>query len=658
MSSRSGTHNVANVRWTSHNYRLALATAFAIAASACGADSASAPSTPQRTVAFPPGWGGGASSNAYVVGLDRGNVHGGSAAAYMTATVPNPTGFVSITQSIRADAYRGRRVRWSGWVRPTGVGGSGGGVWMRVDGPGATLSFDNMSNRPILGSSGWTQASVVLDVPANAIGIALGVLLAGAGDLVVDDFRLETVGQEIPSTSLYSAPLPNNIDSATTAANYSRQPTTVADLDFEGIANLAIPSATISWLGKTAVPFATVVPGSNETDLTPLKQMIGNASLVGMGEGTHGTREFFQMKHRVFQYLVHQMGFTHFAIEATWPESNDMNTYVLTGKGNPNALLSNLYFWTWRTQEVLDLVKWMREWNVSAPASQRVQFVGFDMQFPGAAMDTVAAFVARVDSGSTTFVSQRYACLVPYRNRGATFSQSTSNYAALPSTTRAACAAGVKQVSDLFDTKSTIYQTASSAALFSNAQRSARVVAQWEDMIGAGSSGTLLRDKYMAENIEWLRGQAGAGSKMMLWAHNYHVSSVPGAMGSYLRATDGDAYVNVGFAFGTGGFNAVGGTGTSGALQPFQATLIPEGSVESAFAGISQPRALFDARLIAAGGSPAAALAGPIHMRSIGALFSPSQESLYFGVQLFPGDFNLLIYLATTTPSVILPVVQ
>jgi erythromycin esterase-like protein len=41
----------------------------------------------------------------------------------------------------------------------------------------------------------------------------------------------------------------------------------------------------------------------------------------------------------------------------------------------------------------------------------------------------------------------------------------------------------------------------------------------------------------MAENIEWLRGQAGAGSKMMLWAHNYHVSSVPGAMGSYLRAT-------------------------------------------------------------------------------------------------------------------------
>jgi erythromycin esterase len=593
-----------------------------------------------------------------VVGLDRGNVHGGTAAAYLASTVSNPTGFVTLTQAIRADTYRGRRLRWSGWLRPTEVGGTGAGAWMRVDGPGATLAFDNMSNRPILGTGGWRQVSVVLDVPSNAIGIALGMLLSGGGDLIADDFRLDIVGPEIASTSLYDAPVPNNIDSAATAASYARQAATAVDLDFEGLTNAALSSATIGWLAKTAVPFATVVPGSDESDLGPLKQMIGSASLVGMGEDTHGTREFFQMKHRVFQYLVHQMGFTHFAIEATWPEANDMNTYVLTGKGDPNVLLSNMYFWTWRTQEVLDLVKWMRSWNVTAPPAQRVQFLGFDMQFPGAAMDTVAGFVARVDSANNGFVTQRYTCLGPYRNHGATSGQSGATYAALPSATRAACAAGLKQVSDLFNTKSAAYQAASSASLFANAQHSARLVEQWEDMTSAGPAGTLLRDKYMAENIQWLRGQAGVGAKMMLWAHNYHVSSVPNAMGSYLRTAYGDGYVNAGFVFGTGGFNAVGGSGTNGALQPFQATTVPDGSIESAFGGISQARALFDARLIAAGGAPAAPLAGPIRMRSIGAVFSPSQELNFFGMQLFPGDFDLLIYLATTTPSTILPFVQ
>jgi len=639
------------------NRGVRLAILGAIALAACSGDNTSAPPASGRTSTIPAGWNAGSATGSYTFGTDHGTVHSGAAAAYLASAAASPTGFASIAQSIRADVFRGRRVRLSAWVRPTNVTGTGAGLWMRVDGPGATLTFDNMSNRPIVGTSGWQQVSDVLDVPANAIGIAFGVLLSAGGDVVVDDFKFNVVGTETPSTNLLTTPTPNGADSTTIAATYARESTTAVDLDFEGFGIAALSSATTGWLTRTASPFSTVVPGGDEADLAPFKQMVGNASLVGMGEDTHGTREFFQMKHRVFQYLVHQLGFTHFAIEATWPESNDVNTYVLTGKGNPNVLLSNLYFWTWRTQEVVDLVQWMRQWNATAPPAQRVQFVGFDMQYPGAAMDTVAAFVSRVDPDNSSFVTQRYACLSLYRNHGATAAQSSS-YATLPAETRAACAAGLKQVSSLFTTKSSVYQAASSAPIFANAQHSARLVEQWEDMVGAGSSSTLLRDKYMAENIQWLRDQAGAGSKMMLWAHNYHVSGVPGAMGSYLRAAYGSGYLNVGFVFGTGGFNAVGGTGTNGALQPFKATVVPEGSIESAFVGTSKPRLLFDTRLIAGGGTAAAPLAGPIRMRSIGALFSPSQESAYFSGQLFPDDFNLLIYLATTTPSTLLPFVQ
>jgi erythromycin esterase len=538
-------------------------------------------------------------------------------------------------------------------VRPKNVGAGGAGLWMRVDGPGVRQAFDNMSDRPIIGTSGWQLFSVVLDVEPNAIGIACGVLLSSSGEIVVDDFRIEVVGNDVPVTKP-SGSVPS-ADSATIAASYARQPTTGVNLNFEDSGGVPIPAATISWLRNTAVPFATVSPGSDEADLAPLKQMIGNASLVGMGEATHGTREFFQMKHRVFQYLVHQLGFTHFAIEATWPEANDVNTYVLTGKGNPNAALSNLYFWTWRTQEVLDLIQWMRDWNVTAPPAQRVQFLGFDMQYPGAAMDTVAAFIARVDPDNASFISQRYACLSPYRNRGATFTQ--TNYASLPSATRGACADGLRQVSQLFATKSATYQVASSAALFANAQHSARIVEQWEDMQSAGPSGTTARDRYMAENIQWLRSQAPS-AKMMLWAHNYHVSRLSGAMGNHLQTAYGSGYVSLGFTFGSGTFNAVGGSGTSGALQMFQTNFVPNGSMESAFVGTAQPRLLFDTRLIAGGGAPAAPLAGPIQMRSIGALYAPSSEAAYFSTQVFPGDFDLLIYLATATRSTILPVTQ
>src|SRR5215211_3726211 len=139
-----------------------------------------------------------------------------------------------------------------------------------------------------------------------------------------------------------------------------------------------VPPETIDWLSRNATTLTTTDPSASLTDLEPLRQMIGSAHIVGMGEGTHGTREFFLMKHRILKFLVREMGFTHFAIEATSPEADDVNRYVLTGEGDPRKLLSHLYFWTWNTQEVLDMIEWMREWNSTAPQSQRVQFLGFD----------------------------------------------------------------------------------------------------------------------------------------------------------------------------------------------------------------------------------------------------------------------------------------
>ena len=53
----------------------------------------------------------------------------------------------------------------------------------------------------------------------------------------------------------------------------------------------------------------------------PLKKIIGEARIVALGEATHGTHEFFQMKHRMLEFLVEEMGFNTFAMEAAWPAS-------------------------------------------------------------------------------------------------------------------------------------------------------------------------------------------------------------------------------------------------------------------------------------------------------------------------------------------------
>jgi erythromycin esterase len=56
------------------------------------------------------------------------------------------------------------------------------------------------------------------------------------------------------------------------------------------------------------MPLTTTNPDSALDDLLPFQKVIGDAQIVAMGEATHGTREFFQLKHRMLEFLVEKMG--------------------------------------------------------------------------------------------------------------------------------------------------------------------------------------------------------------------------------------------------------------------------------------------------------------------------------------------------------------
>ena len=74
------------------------------------------------------------------------------------------------------------------------------------------------------------------------------------------------------------------------------------------------------------------------------------------------------------------------------------------------------------------------------------------------------------------------------------------------------------------------------------------------------------RDKYMAENVNWLRDYHD-NEKIAVWAHNFHISDYEdgniGTMGNYLRYALWDQYATVGFLFSRGTFTAVGMEGNT-----------------------------------------------------------------------------------------------
>src|SRR5271167_1537397 len=116
--------------------------------------------------------------------------------------------------SFRAANYVGKRNRFSAFVKSDGVQ-SWSGLWMRVDKGQDMVAFDNMVDRPIKGTTGWQKYEVVLDVPQDATGIALGVLLDGPGEVWLNGGKFEVVGADVPTTGGDGGKLrdePTNLD--------------------------------------------------------------------------------------------------------------------------------------------------------------------------------------------------------------------------------------------------------------------------------------------------------------------------------------------------------------------------------------------------------------------------------------------------------------
>ena len=202
-----------------------------------------------------PGWFGmSVNPSEYAVAIEPVRRPGGE--GFVGATV---RGFVSapyasgiVLQSVRADEYRGRRVRLTGWLRTAGdTADVQARLWMRVDGGRGPLASDCMLERPVVGTRDWARYAVVLDVPRDAVGISFGAGLTGRGQLWLDDVTFETVGRDVATTGRSASA--NGSDGSAAAASrvqlgelrrtslraYALAPTRPVNLNFEQAAVIA-----------------------------------------------------------------------------------------------------------------------------------------------------------------------------------------------------------------------------------------------------------------------------------------------------------------------------------------------------------------------------------------------------------------------------------
>jgi erythromycin esterase len=313
-------------------------------------------------------------------------------------------------------------------------------------------------------------------------------------------------------------------------------------------------------IGKCNETVFPVTPNKTNdlAELLPLEKLLAGKKIVGMGEATHGTREFFNMKAKMFKFLATRCGFRVFAIEATFSGTLKVNDYVLYGKGDVLSAMKGMEFWTWDTEEVNDLIEWMKAYNAGKAEYEKLKFYGFDCQsFKGPA-NVLLDYVKEFDSGN----------LVRFSTGLSILKDSSYNYFYTLRDARTG-KNGIEKIheitlflSDWFNQNQEVYISRSGNIKFALAFHTIDELKQVvSSVVCPYKKSWTVRDSCMAQNLKWMVEFENA--KVFAWAHNAHICNVPKyffakdpTMGAYLDMLFGKDYYKIGFAFNEGSFQA------------------------------------------------------------------------------------------------------
>ncbi|OJJ47618.1 hypothetical protein ASPZODRAFT_15072 [Penicilliopsis zonata CBS 506.65] len=286
----------------------------------------------------------------------------------------------------------------------------------------------------------------------------------------------------------------------------------------------------MSSLQQLLTAAAQPLPPIASADFAAQFDRFGDYQVVLLGDGSHGTSEFYAARAEITKRLIEQHGFTMVAVEADWPDAEAIDRYVrhrpgpkahIGGKAGRFEPFKRFPTWMWRNREMQELAEWMREYNARQPAEKRAGFYGLDLYSMGASIRAVIDYLDRVDPEAGKLARRRYGCLEPWVEDPASY-----GLASLRGMEN--CETRVLHMLQDLLAKRMEYprHDAHDGEEFHSGEQNAHVVRDAEQyykaMYYSSASSWTLRDTHMFETLRRIFQHKPAGSKAVVWAHNSH----------------------------------------------------------------------------------------------------------------------------------------
>jgi erythromycin esterase len=411
----------------------------------------------------------------------------------------------------------------------------------------------------------------------------------------------------------------------------------------------AVEEEVANWIRQRGRPLNSDDPDGPHAELASLRDLVGEAVIVGLGGSTYGAHQQFTFGHRLVRYLVEELGFRSVATEEDWDIALDIDRYVRTGDGDLDLLIKTSGV-PWRVGEMRDAVEWLREYN--STHDEQVRFVGVGVIDTKASVyDEVTRYVERVAPDAAGSLREHFDVIKPVDD------DHVRNFI-MQVREKEPYVEHARQALSLVEG---LAPAAGDPEHELIVQHVRQIVFFYEHythhLVDDG-----YRDEKMAENLRWWHEHTG--DKIVYWSTNAHsvrsqglTISVPprGTIGfkptgGHLAETFGDRYFSIGLTFDHGEINS------GWSMPPFSSRPIPApvpapGFAERPFANNGTPRYVLNLRADA----PEAVrnwLRQPAKARVVGSICDPSQpDEHYMTGGSLAEWYDVIIHQYAVTPS-------
>ena len=399
-----------------------------------------------------------------------------------------------------------------------------------------------------------------------------------------------------------------------------------------------------AWLRRqdAAIPADLAVAPS----FAPFDALAANARVIGLGEATHGSREFNDFRLAAIQRLVARHGYRLVALEDSGSRWRALEPYVQGDSAEPAGPLE----WGWIGRRGRrSLLEWVRRWNLDHPAD-RVRVIGVDDQDNGSGRELLGAFLERAYG---TRAIEAWRGHLPELEAADAQSAVFGN-----SATSAELRTYLMGMLAELEGDGPLLRRRFGSASYEAALAAARDIAAFVDY-NAGRASGHYRDWHMALGLLRAIDETPGRPRAVYWAHNAHVSASPtrwGPTGALLRQVLGCGYRAVAATFGEGGFVAQLPDDADYRLRISALPAAGEETVEGVLA-LVRPGAHLAAWDCDAGTGQAPAWLAPERpLRWIGGIFAPdTPPSLTYQPYRLVGAFDGIAYFPAVTAEDIPP---